>query len=176
MFTQRRQRVFLVVWVCSCAFFLSLASAQQTLGGNVRTLSDLSGAMIVDGQVTLVTDATKRTRAQRTSGCGGNDFVSLPIEWPVVGLVFATAFSSRPGQQGSTNPIPRLCPRSRRQDSREYTEPRARRTHWIRGRSRKRQESVANRYRPESFCSLQQPQCQSQTDAPAHCNTSKGRG
>ena len=89
------------MWVCSCAFFLSLASAQQTLGGNVRTLSDLSGAMIVDGQVTLVTDATKRTRAQRTSGCGGNDFVSLPIEWPVVGLVFATAFASRLGRQGS---------------------------------------------------------------------------
>ena len=80
MFTQRRQRVFLVVWVCSCAFFLSLASAQQALGGNTGTVSDLSGGTIVDAQVTLVANATKRTRTQRTSSSGSYNFVSLPID------------------------------------------------------------------------------------------------
>jgi len=59
---------------------LSLASAQQALGGNTGTVSDLSGGTIVDAQVTLVANATKRTRTQRTSSSGSYNFVSLPID------------------------------------------------------------------------------------------------
>ena len=88
------------MWFCRCALFLSLASAQQTLGGIPRPVNDLSGGAIVHAQVTRVAYLTKRTHAE-TSSWGSYDFLSLPNERPV-GLVFATAFCSRLQQQGAT--------------------------------------------------------------------------
>src|SRR6202795_775651 len=68
------------------ASFLAMASmltpyahAQQTLGGITGTVTDASGAIVVDATVTLVGDQTKLTRSQNTNANGGYFFVNLPI-------------------------------------------------------------------------------------------------
>jgi len=54
-------------------------SAQQTLGGITGTVTDASGGAVTDSEVTLVADATKLTRAQKTNSAGIYEFVNLPI-------------------------------------------------------------------------------------------------
>jgi hypothetical protein len=52
---------------------------QQTLGGITGTVTDASGGALTDAQVTLVADATKLTRTQKTNNAGSYEFVNLPI-------------------------------------------------------------------------------------------------
>src|SRR6267154_2135702 len=53
--------------------------AQQTLGGITGSVTDASGAVVVNATVTLVGDQTKLTRTQTTSANGSYLFVNLPI-------------------------------------------------------------------------------------------------
>jgi len=65
-----------------CCLTLLLASdlfPQQTLGGIAGTVIDTSGGAIIDSQVTLVAEATKLTRTQKTNNVGSYEFVNLPI-------------------------------------------------------------------------------------------------
>ncbi len=53
------------------AFILApYARAQQTLGGITGTVTDTSGAVVVNATVTLVGDQTKLTRKQTTNANG----------------------------------------------------------------------------------------------------------
>jgi carboxypeptidase family protein len=68
------------------AFILAIASlptpnalAQQTLGGITGTVTDASGAVVINATVTLVGDQTKLTRTQNTNETGSYLFVNLPI-------------------------------------------------------------------------------------------------
>jgi len=66
--------------ICSLAFLLAPnARSQQTLGGITGTVTDASGGALTDSQVTLVADATKLTRTQKTNNAGIYEFVNLPI-------------------------------------------------------------------------------------------------
>ena len=66
--------------VCGLLLLLALqAHAQQTLGGITGTVTDTSGGALIDSQVTLVGDATKFTRSQKTNNVGLYEFVNLPI-------------------------------------------------------------------------------------------------
>ena len=56
-----------------------LAHAQQTLGGITGTVTDTSGAVVVNATVTLVGDQTKLSRTQNTNASGIYLFVNLPI-------------------------------------------------------------------------------------------------
>src|SRR6266853_3527111 len=55
------------------------AHAQQTLGGITGTVTDTSGAVVVNATVTLIGDQTKLTRTQNTNGSGIYLFVNMPI-------------------------------------------------------------------------------------------------
>ena len=73
---------FLFASCLICCFTLLLAPGlfpQQTLGGITGTVTDTSGGAIIDSQVTLVADATKLTRTQKTNSVGSYEFVNLPI-------------------------------------------------------------------------------------------------
>src|SRR6202795_1225219 len=66
--------------ICSLAFLLApTARSQQTLGGITGTVTDASGGALTDSQVTLVADATKLPRPQKTNNAGISEFVNLPI-------------------------------------------------------------------------------------------------
>jgi hypothetical protein len=66
--------------VCSLSLLLApTARSQQTLGGITGTVTDASGGALTDSQVTLVADATKLTRTQKTNNAGIYEFVNLPI-------------------------------------------------------------------------------------------------
>jgi hypothetical protein len=70
----------LLCWCLTCTLLLSSPSpAQQTLGGITGTITDASGGAVSDCEVTLVGDATKLTRVQKTNNTGTYDFVNLPI-------------------------------------------------------------------------------------------------
>ncbi len=62
-------------------FFASapLVQAQQTLGGITGTVTDSSGGVLPDTNITLVNDQTTLTRTQKTNESGAYDFVNLPI-------------------------------------------------------------------------------------------------
>jgi Carboxypeptidase regulatory-like domain/TonB dependent receptor len=51
----------------------------QTLGGIVGTVTDKTGSVLPDTNVTIVGDQTKLTRIQKSNTNGGYDFVNLPI-------------------------------------------------------------------------------------------------
>ena len=73
---------FLFASCLCCCFTLLLAPGlfpQQTLGGITGTVTDTSGGAIIDSQVTLVADATKLTRTQKTNSVGSYEFVNLAI-------------------------------------------------------------------------------------------------
>jgi len=55
------------------------AKAQKTLGGITGTVSDKTGSLLPDTEVTIVGDQTKLTRTRKTNGNGSYDFVNLPI-------------------------------------------------------------------------------------------------
>src|SRR6202030_2649107 len=65
-----------------CGLLLLLAPqgyAPQNLGGITGTVTDTSGGALIDSQVTLVGDATKFTRSQKTNNVELYEFVNLPI-------------------------------------------------------------------------------------------------
>src|SRR5258705_6004094 len=55
------------------------AKAQRTLGGITGTVSDKTGSLLPDTEVTIVGDQTQLTRTRKTNGNGSYDFVNLPI-------------------------------------------------------------------------------------------------
>ena len=55
------------------------SQAQQTLGGVTGAVSDKSGGVLPETEVTIVGDQTKLTRTQKTNTNGIYDFVNLPI-------------------------------------------------------------------------------------------------
>src|SRR5208282_5323990 len=63
---------------CITLAFVPGAQA-QTLGGITGTVTDASGAAVVDALVTLVGDQTTLTRTQKTNSNGSYEFVNLPI-------------------------------------------------------------------------------------------------
>jgi len=65
-----------VATVALCCTYLS---AQQTLGGITGEVTDASGGVIPNAEVTVVGEQTSLTRAARTNGNGGYSFVNLPI-------------------------------------------------------------------------------------------------
>src|ERR1700756_604173 len=64
---------------CVLLLLATNARAQQTLGGITGTVTDTSGGALIDSEVTLVGDATKFTRTQKTNSVGLYEFVNLPI-------------------------------------------------------------------------------------------------
>jgi Carboxypeptidase regulatory-like domain/TonB dependent receptor len=79
MFQRVRLSIFFVVLV-ACITLAFVPSAQaQTLGGITGTVTDASGAAVVDALVTLVGDQTTLTRTQKTNSSGSYEFVNLPI-------------------------------------------------------------------------------------------------
>jgi hypothetical protein len=59
--------------------FMPWAQAQQTLGAITGAVADRSGGSLTDAAVTIVSEQTKLSRAQKTNGNGTYDFVNLPI-------------------------------------------------------------------------------------------------
>src|SRR5580693_2591705 len=59
--------------------FSLCALAQQTLGGITGTVSDRSGSVLPETNITIVGDQTGLTREGKTNGNGAYDFVNLPI-------------------------------------------------------------------------------------------------
>ncbi len=72
---------FFSFFLCCCLTLLLPLHAfpQQTLGGITGTVTDSSGGVLADSLVTVVADATKLTRTQKTTSVGSYDFVNLPI-------------------------------------------------------------------------------------------------
>ena len=93
----RRYGVALASFFALIFLFAPYARAQQTLGGITGTVTDASGAVVVNATVTLVGDQTKLTRTQTTNTSGVYLFVNLPIG-PYT-LTFSQA-----GFQSQTNP------------------------------------------------------------------------
>jgi hypothetical protein len=65
------------VWIT--LFFTPYAQAQQTLGGITGTVTDKTGGVLPETEVTIVGDQTTLTRTQKTNANGSYDFVNLPI-------------------------------------------------------------------------------------------------
>lgn len=68
----------------ACIFAMVLAYgtsalAQRTLGGITGTVTDKTGSVLPETNVTIVADDTKLTRSQNTNANGSYDFVNLPI-------------------------------------------------------------------------------------------------
>jgi hypothetical protein len=71
--------IFLLVLLCVIFAFSAYSAAQQTLGGITGTVTDPSGGVLPETNVTIVGDQTKLTRTLKTNGSGAYDFVNLPI-------------------------------------------------------------------------------------------------
>jgi hypothetical protein len=69
----------LLAFVATVALCCTYLSAQQTLGGITGEVTDASGGVIPNAEVTVVGEQTSLTRAARTNGNGGYSFVNLPI-------------------------------------------------------------------------------------------------
>ena len=65
--------------VFSLGICAPLAQSQQTLGGITGSVSDKTGGVLPDTDVTIVADQTKLTRSLKTNANGSYDFVNLPI-------------------------------------------------------------------------------------------------
>ncbi|HEX8816291.1 MAG TPA: carboxypeptidase regulatory-like domain-containing protein [Terriglobales bacterium] len=80
MFSRRQLRVSSIVAPVILALSLSLyTAAQQTLGGITGTVTDPSGSVLPDVQVTAVADQTGLTRSVKTDGNGSYLLANLPI-------------------------------------------------------------------------------------------------
>lgn len=83
--TGNRKAAFSVFFIASflcCCMELVLsapARAQQTLGGITGTVTDISGGILPNTTVGIVSDQTKLSRTQTTNAGGSYDFVNLPI-------------------------------------------------------------------------------------------------
>ncbi len=74
--------VFIFPVLICCPMLLVLSSsvkAQQTLGGITGTVSDATGGILPNTEVSIVSDQTKLSRKQTTNSGGIYDFVNLPI-------------------------------------------------------------------------------------------------
>ncbi len=90
MKTQIGRIPFLLATLLAITFIsATCARAQQTLGGITGTVTDASGAVVVNATVTLIGDQTKLTRDQTTNANGLYLFVNLPIG--IYGLTFTQA-------------------------------------------------------------------------------------
>ena len=81
--TKKSSRLF-SFFLASCLFccisiFSSPGTHAQTLGGITGTVTDSSGAAIVDTTISLINDQTTLSRTQKTNEVGSYDFVNLPI-------------------------------------------------------------------------------------------------
>jgi hypothetical protein len=79
MFQRVRLSIFFVVLFGWMTFAFAPCAQAQTLGGITGTVTDASGAAVVDAVVTLVGDQTTLTRTQKTNSSGSYEFVNLPI-------------------------------------------------------------------------------------------------
>ena len=81
MLKSSRNLVSIKFCLLGCVLLLLAFNArpQQTLGGITGTVTDTSGGALIGSQVTLVADATKFTRTQKTNSVGLYEFVNLPI-------------------------------------------------------------------------------------------------
>ena len=93
----RRVTLILASLFAMVVFLAPHARAQQTLGGITGTVTDASGAVVVNATVALTGDQTKLTRTVTTNASGTYLFVNLPIG-PYT-LTFTQA-----GFQSQTNP------------------------------------------------------------------------
>ena len=78
-----KQISLFVSWAaCMLAIVLAVgtsAFAQRTLGGITGTVTDKTGSVLPETNVTIVADETQLTRTQKTNANGAYDFVDLPI-------------------------------------------------------------------------------------------------
>ena len=79
MFQRVRLSIFFVVLAAWITLAFVPGAHAQTLGGITGTVTDSSGAAVVDALVTLVGDQTTLTRTQKTNSSGSYEFVNLPI-------------------------------------------------------------------------------------------------
>src|SRR5258708_7736599 len=77
MFNRCALIALLSLWML--AAYPPTAQAQQTLGGITGTVTDKTGSVLPETNVTIVGDQTKLTRSQKTNPAGIYDFVNLPI-------------------------------------------------------------------------------------------------
>ena len=74
---------FAAFWIVSTVavalMFSMSAIAQRTLGGITGNVTDKTGSVLPDTNVTIVADETKLTRTLKTNTNGNYDFVNLPI-------------------------------------------------------------------------------------------------
>ena len=68
-----------ILTATSLLAFAPKARAQKTLGGITGTVSDKTGGVLPDVEVTIVGDQTQLTRTRKTNSNGSYDFVNLPI-------------------------------------------------------------------------------------------------
>jgi hypothetical protein len=75
------KRIGLVAFLAASSLlaFSPNAQAQKTLGGITGTVSDKTGSVLPDTEVTIVGDQTQLTRIRKTNANGSYDFVNLPI-------------------------------------------------------------------------------------------------
>jgi hypothetical protein len=71
--------IVVVAFLCMPIALAPQAQAQQTLGGITGTVTDKTGSVLPETQVTIVGDQTSLTRTQKTNANGNYDFVNLPI-------------------------------------------------------------------------------------------------
>src|SRR6266404_4238394 len=74
-----RYSLLLASFLVTAPMMAPSAHAQQTLGGITGTVTDTSGAVVVNATVTLIGDQTKLSRTQNTNASGIYLFVNLPI-------------------------------------------------------------------------------------------------
>jgi Carboxypeptidase regulatory-like domain len=80
--TSKRINILVFRTVCLSAVVLAFGSsamAQRTLGGITGTVTDKTGSVLPETNVTIVADETQLTRTQRTNANGSYNFVDLPI-------------------------------------------------------------------------------------------------
>ncbi len=81
--TNTKRMGLLVIILAAVSLWIPLTAipsqAQQTLGGVTGAVSDRSGGVLPETEVTIVGDQTKLTRSQKTNTNGIYDFVNLPI-------------------------------------------------------------------------------------------------
>jgi hypothetical protein len=78
----KRNRIGTAALLAISFFFvvnIPQAQAQKTLGGVTGTVTDKTGGVLADAEVTIVNDQTGFTRSQKTTLNGSYDFVNLPI-------------------------------------------------------------------------------------------------
>jgi hypothetical protein len=79
MITRSRLPRFVAVFMLLCPLLISVAFAQQTLGGLTGVVTDTQGGILPGVSVTLIGDQTGLTRTQISGSNGFYDLANLPI-------------------------------------------------------------------------------------------------